>query len=629
MDYLSLLRSRREAHQSDLPEPKRPVAPAAPPQPSEPVEEDWGEEFSWSQGNPVRESADLTRILNLPRRAMPVGQEMDDLVEEMTQRFKRPEGTMRLKPLQAFALREAERTGGLLGFIAVGGGKTLLSFLLPFAFGVERAVLIVPAALKGKIFQLEYPRLVKHWRLPNLEGYTSHFPDVNCTLDVVTYHALQSKKQADVLTKRRPQAVICDEAHKCTNRKGPRGRTFYGYFKVAPETKLATLSGTYANRSIKDWAPHAKIALKNKAPVPLAFPTLEEWSWALDKHEFPAPPGALLKLCQPGEDARAGFGRRLRDTTGVVISTVTDWPCALNIHARHVQIPPEIDKTLRRLREEWKVDEDIRFDSALEFSRYARQLAAGMFYKRIWPRGEPVELRRRWLDARNAWAQICRETLENPRLPNDMASPARLFEAAASGRWGCPEWAPWADVKEQARPETEDVWLHDFLAEDAVQWGREHVGIIWVEHSALGRRIAKLGGFPFYAEGKDAARILEGEEDGTRTVVASRPAHFEGRNLQKAFHKNLITTPAASGRIWEQLLGRTHREGQPADEVDVWVYAHTPEVEGAVYSALEDARFIEETLKTPQRIRAATFTFNPQPPKKRKADDGDRVVDTE
>ena len=36
---------------------------------------------------------------------------------------------------------------------------------------------------------------------------------------------------------------------------------------------------------------------------------VEDWARAIDPQENPAPPGALLELCEPGEHIHAGFHR--------------------------------------------------------------------------------------------------------------------------------------------------------------------------------------------------------------------------------------------------------------------------------------------------------------------------------
>jgi hypothetical protein len=62
----------------------------------------------------------------------------------------------------------------------------------------------------------------------------------------------------------------------------------------------------------------------------------------------------------------------------------------------------------------------------------------------------------------------------------------------------------------------------------------------------------------------------------------------------------------ADAGAWEQLIGRTHRQGQLADEVEVYVFAH-----GAFADALETARerakYIENTTGNTQKLLLASW----------------------
>ena len=54
------------------------------------------------------------------------------------------------------------------------------------------------------------------------------------------------------------------------------------------------------------------------------------------------------------------------------------------------------------------------------------------------------------------------------------------------------------------------------------------------------------------------------------------------------------------------MIGRTHRLGQKHDEVTVEWCGHTPELEGAFFQALEEARVFEERDGARQKLCYAT-----------------------
>jgi hypothetical protein len=136
------------------------------------------------------------------------------------------------------------------------------------------------------------------------------------------------------------------------------------------------------------------------------------------------------------------------------------------------------------------------------------------------------------------------------------------------------------------------VWLDDFMVKDAATWATEAPGIVWVEYPELGERIARAAKIPYFGGGDRAGIEIE-RETGTRSIIASIRSHGTGKNLQRAFSRNLVCNPMADGEAWEQLIGRTHRIGQPADEVTVEVYQHTQEYRDAFAKARELAAFTE------------------------------------
>ena len=107
---------------------------------------------------PVPKSADLDRILALPRRPVELDgtERAEAIIDVMTERYgkgavqcdcatRNPERhaaencISRLRLIQALALREIGIVGGLFGPIGVGHGKTLIDLLSPYAFSEHSA----------------------------------------------------------------------------------------------------------------------------------------------------------------------------------------------------------------------------------------------------------------------------------------------------------------------------------------------------------------------------------------------------------------------------------------------------------------------------------------------------------
>lgn len=586
--------------------------------------------------NGPRDSKDLQRILAVPRRVL---EPTEALADKWTALLKRPEGTMRLRPIQAAALEEAFIYGGILGLIGTGAGKTLITLLLPTVWGSENAVLLIPPNLRTKLFDLEYPELSKHWHLPNLVGSSTQYTDTKAVLHVVTFSALSSAKNSDLLERLGIDDLICDEVHNLRHSSAARTKRFLRVArtqrpKPTPtrvdgiglvgsggllRRRIAGLSGSITSGAVSDYAHLGRLILGDRSPLPHDWNELQSWGMVLDVpgDAGPAPDGALSAL-SPGLTAREGYRRRLVETPGVIATTDNNPGMGLLFDRRDVKAPKTVTDALDVLRKDWKRPDGTPLREAIEVYAAARQLACGFFYRAIYPRNEPLELRREWMDIRRAYYGEVRKRLELNIKHQD--SYLLLYNAAAAGKWKSAYWAEWARIKDLVEPASETVWLDRFLVDAAIKWALEAPGIVWVESEAVRAavEIAEGAGIPVYAGGKeDEAALLA--EDGSRSVVASMRAFNAGVNLQYTFKRNLITTCPASNSLLEQAISRTHRPRDPAqirpavglmDDVTADYYLHTPELVKALKDARAKAAQVYETVGNAQKLSMATWLFS-------------------
>jgi hypothetical protein len=598
---------------------------------------------------PVLPSADLSRVIALPFRELDPTKrpaEADALEARLRaskeqasackcRQFGRPCPTS-LLPVQAHALLEAPKAGGLVGGIGVGHGKTLIDLLLPMAMGSKVAVLLIPANLKAQLLDKDWHYYGAHWNLPNLAG-GQWFVAGKPVLHVITYNALSSQKASDLLAQYRPDLIIADEAHNLADPKSARTIRFLRYIRANPSVRGCYLSGTLTKRSITDWAHLAEHALKENSPLPLHPPTLANWATALDPSENAAPPGALERLIPPGprdpavtptDLVRDGFRRRRNGTLGVVATSELSVGASLVIRERKLSTPPEVRGYISQAHGGVRPDGE-EFVEALQIRECAWQLASGFYHRWRFPQvfdadgqvitddGERAKVIADWYAKRGEWNRELREKLKRPKEHLD--SPGLLTKAAlrayraARGlpyeedkpRWNAAAFADWYAVHKLVTHVTQAVWVDDFLVKDAAKWIGESKkpGIVWVEFPELGERIAKAAGVPFYGGGPQAsAEIIQ--ETGKRSIVASIPAHHAGKNLQM-FCRNLVVHPQGAA-VTEQLIGRTHRAGTRFDEIDVDVYLHTDDLHDAFAKARDVARFIQLT-EGPQRLCFASY----------------------
>lgn len=604
------------------------------------------------KGQAVGDSRDLRRVLALPRRPRPD----DATLQALGQSWKNALGTgattcecrtkykrhccANLLPVQAWALSEARDVGGVLGPVGVGHGKTLLDLLTPMVVpNCRTAVLLLPPNLKQQLLDVDWHFYGAHWKLPNLAGGRWLVPG-RPTLHVVAFSELSGSRATDLLHRLRPDVVVVDEAHSVRNRTAARTKRFLRYFNDNPSARLFAWSGTLTSRSLKDYAHLSNLALADGSPTPLHWPTVEEWAGHLDPSEFRAPPGKLQVF---GADARLGFAQRLVETAGVVSSGDTaSCQASLVITERKIEAPKVVVEHLDALESTWTRPDGEELVDAMSVGRCARELSCGFYYRWRWPRKEPLPVIERWLAARKAWHKELREKLKLNRPHMD--SPLLCAKAAirwykgythverdengveierrvipprsTSGPlpvWPSLTWSEWEEVRDTAQPETEAIWLDESLVEDCLAWLAEGPGILWYEFDGLARRITQRAresgqGVVHCGPGTDGnARVLA--LDGSESVVSSIRAHGTGKNLQQ-FARNLVANPPSSGSEWEQLLGRTHRQGQTADEVTVEVYRHTEPVRKAVEKARDLSEYIEETFGASQRLASkATWGF--------------------
>lgn len=592
----------------------------------------------------VGDSEDLRRILAIPRRTIPdwqkdaerlsAGLRIDTSLSgcKCTTKFRRA-CCKNLRPVQASTLGEIARHHGLLGPIGVGHGKSLLDLLAPMVIpDCKVAVLLVPANLKQKLLTLDVPFYGQHWKLPNVSGGQWIVPG-RPTLYVFSYEEFSRESCTTLLTKLRPDTIILDEAHYLKNPKATRTTRFLRFMRENPQARLMAWSGTLTSRSVKDYAHLARGALRNNSPLPHHWPVLDEWSAVLDGDPFLArTPGNLVHLCRPGERIRDGFQRRLLDTPGVVRSNDAEGcQASLLIQERPFKASTLVQEQLQALEATWERPDGEAFAEAMQVATCERQLACGFYYKWRFPRKEPHPLIKEWLRVRKEWHKEVREKLKHP-APH-MDSPLLVTKAAirwfdgyvhiddAGVRhevkpktrngprpvWASEYWQEWKAIRDSVQPETEAVWFDESLVEDAAMWLEKAPGLAWYEFDTVGQKLAGKG-FSLLGPGK-AGNLAANSLTGKERCVVSIAAHGTGKDLQ-VHNRNLVLNPPSGGAIWEQLVGRTHRPGQLADEVTVDVYRHTPAFRDAIESARKLADYIESTLGTTQKlVSRATWGF--------------------
>jgi hypothetical protein len=570
----------------------------------------------------VSKSAEWHRIQAIPRRSLDF-----DEITDLTPIFRAKGGTMELRAIQSAALLEAHIANGLFGPIGVGYGKTLITLLMPEAMDSERTVLLVPPQLRDQLAREIDEVYGPHFNLP-----------LERIVRILAYSELSLAKNTDLLDQLEPDLIIADEAHNLRRSTSARTKRFLRYMRDNPHCRFVGLSGTMTTRSVLDYAHLLELALRKNSPLPNNYKELKSWSGALDVE--PAAryqPGVLQQFCADGENVRQGFRRRLVETEGVVATEESAIGTSLIIANIQPDFVPEaIVSALQEAADTWAYEGE-EYSDPLSLSRFMRQMSCGFYYRWIWPDGRPDE---EWLDARAAWKSAARNKVKQGRVGMD----SELLVSNAAERWRksiedhskctneeckvhpgpdvdklctrkppveygpdsvlfeCEEWIAWKCVKARYNPTppTETVWVSDWLAYDAVRKAQEavtrgHKVILWYTHKAMGERLTELSGWPHFGQGQDASASKE------NVIICSTTTQGTGKNLQH-YDLNILISMPTNGKDFEQLVGRTHRPGQMADEVWLYYYDHTAPLDAAMDAVIADSIYIQDSTGQRQKV---------------------------
>lgn len=532
---------------------------------------------------------EVDRILDLPGKAPDV---------DLTGRFMRPGGRMRLRPVQSQILMEAHKAQGLIGFVPVGAGKTLPFFLLPWVLGAERPLLLIPASVRIQcIADWEY--YGQHFKLPEL-------------LFVRSYSELSRRPR--MLRELRPDAILCDECQRLANSDSNRTGRLARYMKEF-RPKFVGMSGTMTTNSVEDFDHLMRWALRGQTPLPLHGSMRRSWVACLSRTGQPTARDrrsmGRLVAKYGVETPREAFQARIVDCRGIVHMADASPPARLVLHARRVEAPPVVSAALERLKEFWATPGGDELDSSLSYMAVESQIACGFYYVWDW-RGEPDI---QWLEARNGWFKTVRkfcsrgiEGLDSPGLAKSACE--RLVQGERRVRLPkslVENYLVWRAHMHKKPPPLKAVWLSDFLIDDIGAWLSEQTDppLIWYGHDAFATRAARKLRIEKFGGGDAAAIKLRGATS-PRVAMCSIKAHHFGKNLH-VWGNQIIAHALPTGAIWEQLLGRTHRSKQERDEVFATYYDFGP-FSDYFLVARGGGRYIETVTGQRQRLNYADYT---------------------
>lgn len=597
--------------------------------------------LSFSSIAPVSESAELRRILHLPRRVWAPGLARQ-LAEQWSPYFLNDHGRaefgrlstdpivrerqlaevavdvcpLRLNEMQAMDLWEAQgnapfRRGTYLN-AAVGQGKTLDSRLKAIVSNAQRPLLTVKAALEQKTHS-DFEKYDTYWRAP--------FPPIQ----VDTYNRMSIAKNKwilcncdkctrepppEVVEGYRPDVWIADESSIFRNVKNVVRKVATRYFRAHPETIFYPMSATNLRKSIWNIEFIMHLALKDQCPIPTNWRALQEWAQALDfsTRDGRRHWGALKVFVNEDikkptlKDVRQGVHQRIADTYGVVLSN--EQSCDKPIHIRPIKAPddPVLDKAFLEFRrtkatlDGWDLDGD-----PLTQLSYGTEMSCG-FHSKWDPR--PPQY---WLDARKEAMVTCRELMDkstHSRKPLD--SKKQVLDAYPNH----PVFVRWREIEPTFKPNVVYVPVSMSVLSFCHEWIKlNSPALIWTQHVWVGETLSQITGLPYFrGKGLDSQKRSIDDHPADQSAILSTHANRFGRNLQR-YNKALVVGPESSAEYWEQTLGREHRQGQ-LNTVYVDVVLSSAENLRALEMAQAEANFTFEFGGEIKKLLIAQFDWS-------------------
>lgn len=389
----------------------------------------------------------------------------------------------------------------------------------------------------------------------------------------------------------------------------------------------------------------AGIKAPNKAPNP--GPILPLISWA--KENFPEE-----RFDRNLNGFRKAYKMRMMTCKGTVCSGENTLGVSLVLKNNPVEDCTktegweELERLGKQIKEEALTPNGDEIEHAMHSWKWLYELYGGGFYNELkWPEPELVVRRKNCTtaeaeylieksivhhEAGQEYARDLRKFLRNHSKPHldtpflvgqsmhnhgDRDVPSALYKT----------WREWKDLDFEGRIERDSfaVRVCPYKVDQAVAWAMDlpavnkaqgfpegSGGVIWYHHQAVGKWIveklteAGCDRILYCPAGAAGNRRIIDPKNWDKIAVASIRAHHIGKNMQHFVNNWLVQAPRPA-TTFEQLLGRSHRTGQKADELIVNLNLTVPFDHATFSASLNDAAYIHQTTGNRQKLIYASY----------------------
>lgn len=574
---------------------------------------------------------------------------------------------------QSSALEAFETCIGGFFPIGVGWGKTGISLYtaeLGFSrMGIKKILLLVPSQVYAQLTT----RDIAFWsRMVNLSvpihrlGGQPKSMRLRIAksgrkgLYLMPYSLLSTSDSLELLCEINADLVIADEVHNLKDKATARTKRLFGWRDARDiMPAFVGMSGTITSKSVKDYHHLVTWALGDGSPLPKPASMAEAWGEVIDSGRTitgDMQTGPLRPLVSwasknfSGEsfrdnvsDFRRAYKLRLTSAPGVVATGDAEISTSLVIETTDGcgQPGPEIVDLINAVQHDDTTPNGDQIAHAIHRFKWINELTAGFYNELIWPTPERLVTRHRWSEQtandalrtakdhhalQQAYHKELRSFLQDAPLGCD--TPMEVARQINQN----PDKLPFLlteKYQDMKLAEEDSIELFGVLVERerhahriddykvryAIDFARKHRGglILWYYHNAIGAWLhemavaAKLD--HLYAPAGQNEEILDKAHAG-RVVIASMTAHGTGKNLQHFSDQFFVQWPRDS-KLAEQVLGRTHRNGQEADTVAALRYDATAFDSLNFAACLCDAVYTHQSTDLRQKVVYATH--NPLP----------------
>jgi hypothetical protein len=288
----------------------------------------------------------------------------------------------------------------------------------------------------------------------------------------------------------------------------------------------------------------------------------------------------------------------------------------------------ELNKYMQDVDELYLTPNGDEIEHAIHAFKWKYELSAGFYNELVWPEGDTPEIRaaKEHHAAGQRYAKTLRKFLQDGARPgyDTPMLVGRNMSLHGAKFVGIDLFRLWKEMKAmefEGMPQRirNQIRVCPYKVNAAVRYAscldRGEGALIWVWHKEMGKWIyeslQEAGMEARYAQaGPSYDEMILNPKNQDKVVVASIAAHGTGKNLQ-AFQNQMFAQWPRPATEAEQSLGRTHRNGQEADELVVRTL-QSNQFDHEVFAAcINDALYIQQT--TSQRQKLIVASYDPMP----------------